>query len=468
MGALMDVLSAAAFANHLRSLDDAELAVFVADLWAARGFETAVRGATVVAERRGTESTTIQCGRGGIPLDSQVDTVVVASRQQPDPDDVDVRVIGPEDLREMLLYAVDRETAERLCRGHLGRSLRARPADTSLWNRLSGTPARGVLALGLVVILIAAAAVGASGGSLLIGVSGPAGLSTSASPMSDAEPPGSSTAGPSGPDSDLPAAGGSLFRYPPGVGPSGVTDVDALAAAHRSAVANTSWTLALDHEGSLDLVHPYRVWTESRQTIVRVNASRYEYQVTAVERAGNESLASVTYVDYGDGRYNYRRLIGLHGETYRRTQLPPGSDVFAAISAAYVHRYLSTTESRVETVRAGVGTRQRVIATGTPTAMARTVANYTAVAVVDRRGVVRSLTVEYTLLERVPDPIENGIATPFATADRVPTESRGTVRFELQFRSLGRTTLEPPGWYDAAVNATNGTDAPEWPTAPTV
>lgn len=455
----MPALGTGAFARQLRSLEDAELAAFVADLWTARGFETEIEGTVVVAERpSGVEHERIQYGRRAPEPETHIDTVIVRSGTCP-ADRESVRVLGPSDLRGMLLYAIDRETADQLVREHFGRPLAGRTADTPLAHRLPGSPTRTLLAAGLAIVLAVGLALGASGGALSFD-----GSDRSATPA----PVTSNTT----PDSigDRPAGGGDLFRYPPGVGSSGVTDADALAAAHRSALAVSTWDLWLVHDGSLDLVHPYREWTSSEQRIVREDHTRYRYQVTGREPAANGSVITETYIDFGDGTANYRRLIGLHGHTFVRTRLPtadrPG--VFAAVSAAYVERYLATTESSVEPVDSASSDRRRVIATGTPTAMARTVANYTAVAIVDRNGVVHRLTVEYTLLERVPEPTPNGIATPYESPEDAPTEVVGTVRFEMELTDLDETTVSEPGWYDTAVNATNGTDLPPWPNDPAI
>jgi hypothetical protein len=68
------------------------------------------------------------------------------------------------------------------------------------------------------------------------------------------------------------------------------------------------------------------------------------------------------------------------------------------------------------------------------------VRNYTAVALVDRDGVVRDLTVTYTVVEG---------------------EGRYRVRKEWTYGYLGETTVAPPDWYRERfeadrVNATDG------------
>lgn len=455
----MPAVSTAAFARQLRSLDDAELASFVADLWAARGFETTIDTPVVVAERpSGASPERIQCGRQSIGQPDEVDSVIDLSSADP-AGRGSVRTLGPADLRAMLLYAIDRETADQLFLEHFGRPMASRAADVPIHHRIPNPSVRTLLTAGVVVVLAVGFALGASGGTLPFD-----GLERAATPTPVPPDPSPDS------DGDRPSGGGDLFRYPPGVGSSGVTDAGALAAAHRSALADSTWELRLTHDGSFDLVHPYRGWTSSEQHVVRADPTRYVYQVTGREPAANGTLIPETYADYGNGQANYRRLIGLHDHTFVRTRLPteepPG--VFAMVSAAYVERYLTTTETEVEPVDTASSQNRRVIATGTPTGMARTVANYTAIAVVDRNGVVHRLTVEYTLLERVPEPTPNGIATPYESPQDVPTEPVAIVRFEMELSGFGTTNLTEPGWSDTAVNATNGTDLPPWPNDPVV
>ncbi|PSQ10822.1 hypothetical protein BRC93_08195 [Halobacteriales archaeon QS_5_70_15] len=67
--------------------------------------------------------------------------------------------------------------------------------------------------------------------------------------------------------------------------------------------------------------------------------------------------------------------------------------------------------------------------------------NYTAVALVDRDGLVRELTVTYT---------------------RLTDDGSYRVRKEWTYGYLGETTVEPPGWYVERFVA-NGTAPPGMP-----
>jgi hypothetical protein len=111
---------------------------------------------------------------------------------------------------------------------------------------------------------------------------------------------------------------------------------------------------------------------------------------------------------------------------------PPGLNP-DNIALGLVAEYLSTPETTVEGPRntargpSSGPTLYRLVGRGTPPTMdADEVRNYTAVALVDRDGLVRELTVTYT---------------------RVAGTGSYRVRKEWTYGYLGETTVEPPGWY---------------------
>ena len=264
-----------------------------------------------------------------------------------------------------------------------------------------------------------------------------------------------------------PNGGGSLLSYPPGIDADGVTDVEALAAAHARAVAPTPWDLLLVYGGSADLLHPDRDWVGSRQTVDRSSDSRYWYRVTGLDRTGPDSFESVIYDDFADDRYNYRRMAGSAGPTYRRTLIPQAGEtgLFVALSAAYIERYLSTTDTRVGLVQYGHETRYRIVATGTPTHVAGPVEDYAAVAVVDRRGLVTRLEVQYTRPGTGDDP---PTATPPPGVYPALGSADATVQFRMVFRDVGTATVGVPPWYATAKNETEGAPVGPWPDGPSL
>lgn len=151
----MSALTPQEFERALRGLDRETVVSLVAALWAARGWETTVEGATVVASR-GTpaeervlwvrhDAPRLQLRGGGAPPDG-VDAVVTSAagsrRARRRARECDADLVDATDLHEALLYGVGRERAERLCERHLGRPLSAPPeAQTGgLRERLAENP----------------------------------------------------------------------------------------------------------------------------------------------------------------------------------------------------------------------------------------------------------------------------------------------------------------------------------------
>jgi len=111
---------AATFAATLADLDPAALAAFAADVYRAAGAEaTADPPDLTVDAGDGTVRMRAVSGEAAAPPD--VDAVVSA-----DPEiDPESPVVGPTDLRQRVLYALDPGTADELCERHLGRPARS-------------------------------------------------------------------------------------------------------------------------------------------------------------------------------------------------------------------------------------------------------------------------------------------------------------------------------------------------------
>lgn len=109
----MGVISASAFRRSVRSLEQEELAAFVAALYTARGHEATAGGSVVHIERDAGTDVYAIVAEGGVDA-GDVDGVVVASSSIPSPRNG--RYVGPDELRRLLLYGVDRPDAEELCR----------------------------------------------------------------------------------------------------------------------------------------------------------------------------------------------------------------------------------------------------------------------------------------------------------------------------------------------------------------
>lgn len=437
----MAVVSPDAFARLVGSLDADAFAAFVADVWAARGWETTVEGGTVRAVGGpGDGEETIACiprrrwRRDRRPPDGAFDVVVSAAEAStvgagfPD----DTRVLGPRELHGLFLYGIDREAADAIFDRHFGRSIWIEEPEGS-GPPLELPPRPAAVAVGLVVLVIAAA--------LAMGGGTPVGLNATDDPgLTVTAVPSRSTAA---------ADEATDRRYPAGIDPSGLTDLEALVAGHRRAVLDRSFELLIVHERSVDLFAPDRDWIASRQTANRHNATHFHYRVTGLESTPDGNLSLVVYDDYADGAFTYRRIAASGPPTYRRGVVPTagGDGAFIAVGTAYLRRYLATSQHRVELITPAYPALYRLVATGRPRAIPGPVVDYRAAAVIDEEGVVHRLTVEYVR----PEP--NASDEPGSEAAGSGTE----VRFELVYSEIGETTVGPPPWYDDARTATNGT-----------
>ncbi|WP_152040756.1 hypothetical protein [Salinigranum salinum] len=120
----MSVPSRAAFARRFRDQPPATQAAFVAALFAAGGWETSREGRVIRVEKGGTTRlmSVAVAGTPSDPVDDLVvpfDTPAVRERAR----EVNARVVGPDDLRNRLLYGLDRETANAVYRDQFGLDL---------------------------------------------------------------------------------------------------------------------------------------------------------------------------------------------------------------------------------------------------------------------------------------------------------------------------------------------------------
>lgn len=430
----MGVVSPGEFRRLLAGLDAAELVDLVADLWEGRGYGCTVSDGVV----RATDPETGRCERIAVArrrivrwtAPCETADVVVASRNTATTRGLarerSAAFVGPETLRELMLYAVDVEERRRLFEAHFGHTPDSLGHDDRRHRLLSAAggpdPLVGLVAIVTLVVLVSAVVgVGIQGGARPADAGAGAGS------------PGERTVA-STPSPALPGAA----PFPPGVNGSGVTDPGRLGVAHARAVRGTSYHLLLVRRissagnGSDSVQAGYRR--------IRVNDTmRFR-----TESGGNISITeggfgSISVGVYADGSEVYRRVqqgnrsVFLTGPMMR-------ADRFSNRVERYVSLYLATGETTVSRTIDGGNVSYVVTARGSPTRIEGPVANYTAVAVVRPDGFVRSLNVSY-------DRISNG------------TEEHEHVRFRLVYRRVGGVEVAQPSWYPAARNATIDTAA---------
>lgn len=398
----------AAVETHLRRLDADALAALVADLWAARGFETTRDGTTVTATS-GTSTLVIRVADGGIEAGT-ADLVVDASGGGYG----DTEVTDASDIAERLWYAVDAATRRDLCRRHLG----AEPSALSVPTRQRArrlVPGLGprsselALALGLVVLV----------GGLVWGVS--------AIRLSGTQPAdGGSQSNPFTPMGVMSGPFVDRAQLPPGVSTGGIVNLNVLARAHRQVLAGQSYTLTRDV--SVPRIRSDGIVRIHRVVDYRVDGTEYLVKTMLVRK----SLRQEFSVRYHDGTRSY--LAELAGSTEAYRQVPPldENSLYGTSPSTLTRQLVGTRLSTEQTVLAGSVRRggerlYRLVGRGQPEWSAlRDVTNYTVVALVRSDGLVREMTINYTVFS-------GGRFVSY----------RRTLRYER----IGETVVDSPAWY---------------------
>lgn len=430
---------------RLRGLDAAACAALVADLWAARGFETRHAGDVVVATRRGESRTLypLPHSRIGSPPrpDRPVDVVVDPQGRRVAREvaaEHGARVVDAAGLRDTLFYGLDRDTAADICERHLG----ARPADmrpplaTRLRTRATPSGSVGATALlGVVAVLVVGGFVTAGTPGLTAGpADGSDGTPTPTVAGTGDRSRADVTTGTPRPNPSWPTGPGTV----PGLDEDGIRDLFVLTAAHERALRNRSYTLWVDYYGVRG--DGANVTRTHRDTDIAVDGGR-RLAVTSVGAPGGieDSDREVVRVAYHDGERRYVASSFDSDARYRRTegsglQFDPTDPT--AVRQTLVRRYLSTPETAVTgRVERDGRSYYRVVGRGAPAGLDREgVHNYSVVALVGPEGFVVDVTATYT----------------------IDVGRNVSVRREWTYGRVGVTTVDPPAWYDR--RGANGTE----------
>ncbi len=449
----------------LRGRSRSARARFVAALYAARGATTRVDGCVVhidgerhlVASRWSVLAARLD--RRPSNRRRRVDRVVAVdpARAARLAAYYDARAVSTADLDRLARYGLDRTAADAVYREQFGRPVGAVDPPTSdervdtdgadssdarVVGRASSVGFVAVSALALLCV-VAFSGTGAPTGALPIAwdASETVSISTPIEAGTGApdERPGTETATESttvhswlGANASLPA------KFAPGVANEGITDVDALAAAHASVLGNRSYRLELEYVESVGGTVTARGTETVRVASRRSFVSDVDWRGTPV---GFTPVASQP--SYGDGTVRHRPATNGAGlATYALTDLSPAGEQGWRASR-YIRWYLSANESRLE--RTLVHTEQStavVEATGTTYPNAD---DYAVRAHITEEGFVRSLSVSYVL----------------TAADESPV----AVRFSFRYRVDEAVSVSPPAWHDDG--ETTATVTPTRATSPT-
>lgn len=430
-------------ASLLRSRSRSDRVGFVAALYAARGATTRVEGnvVRVDGERYLVASRWPLLAGVRSPPAGAVDCVVCVDphRAARLARRYDARAVSATDLDRLLRYGLDRARADALSYAQFDRSIdtvapppadergTAPPRTQSLPGRVGGSTVTGIvaaLAVAFLLSTVAFAGAGATPAALpwVWDASESVSVSTPAVPTPPADSttstPAPTTAhswvGPGGHDIDADG-------FAPGVSQAGITDTDALAAAHAAALGNHSYRWELLYVESVDDTVTARgtesVGVASRRRFV----SRVDWRGTPV---GFTPVASQP--SYADGTARHRPTADGSVVTHSLTDLAPAGEQGWRASR-YVRWYLSANSSSVERTLIHTERPTAVVeATGTTYPNAE---NYTVRAHVTDAGFVQSMTVSYTLTT------EDG--------------TRVSVWFSFRYQVDDAVSIAPPTWYDA-------------------
>lgn len=465
----MPPVSAGTFATLFGKLDAECRREFVAALYSGRGWDVRVEDDRLHLRRDDeTRQTAVLSPPRFRPVSlPDVDEVVVsrehgrlraATRER----GVDYR--SPTDLRDLLLYGLDRETAVEIFEEYFDRPLLvADGAEAEEESTLSLTALSTVLGwnarrAGVAgVLLLAIAVVAASGG-----VFPTLGPESEAPELNQTYTPG-----------QVGAIGGDQ-PYPPGLGPDGIENSGQLAIAHYEYLNNQSYAYRISASGPQHA--PFMLgYTEWNATVRVQDPTHYQYSKRAVAPYGfrvehrvqadgdnvtvwqprrsvdvdNETRPAVLEKRvYANGTEKFWRYDGPEQVVYRRASVhQDGGRIFGIVDQVswvdlYLQQYLWTSNSTV-TCLSTTATQDcstfRVEATGEPQDFRVEPHEFRAVAIVEQPGFVRELTVEYRIAELGnPDEIS-------------------PVRVHIEYLGVGEGSgdVAPPEWLDTAKDRTD-------------
>lgn len=459
----MSVVSSGEFARLLTGLDRETRLRLLADLLEARGREVEhLPGGLSVTNPETGETRTLRLvsrPRGVAGDDDAVVDPYGSDRIRSRARAAGARYLGPDGLRDLLLYGIDRGRADELFQRYFDRPLDVPSPDRSRVPELaayaSALDRRALVAVSLILVLGVAGALAGLSGAPPSGGRADAEVGTTASPVGSVTPVdvGNATGGG---DAERRGTAGSARRSetstpkPLSVALSGEhVDAEALARNHVVALSMQSYRWVVEYNGTRDT--DGRQWVHARQSVAVATHRTYARTLTGARLATDRSVQPVRVDAYANGEALYRRVGSPDDPTYERYELNQSrtADRFARRSSTHVVRYLSTTHADVRRVLLENNRVYRIEATGTPTALSPVqpganggslsppfgnVTNYTAVAYVQPPGIVFSLDVRFTVDGR-------------------------PVRFRYDLYWYEPVHVERPSWYETARNATDGNES---------
>ncbi len=441
-----------AFAALLSTLDRDAFGSYVAALWDARGWGVTRDGDVLVAtdgdvarrllpvvrrRLRGIEPRLDEADGVDVVVDRDGRATNAAAERG-------VGYVGPNDLRSMALYGIDRDDADRLFREYFDRPIDdGEPAapPTRAATRSGGDESReagrfdfssaalieraSTLVLVLLVVVAGATAAG-------VNPLGPNGVLGGGGGSVDYNTTGGNTSG----NFSVGAVSGSGISqaYPPGV-TDGHVNGSALAAAQAAFLSNRSYQVVSHARGrqvgGSEGIEEYVPTSSSRLRVE--NATHYLSESTLTTNRSSGSTIGRQFETYADGTRLYTRQVSENQTKYSRVLLQPRNAVDD--TEWRLVEYMSDANAIVTPIGQDGETRYRIVVTDPPKSLASgsvSIRDYRAVAVVNGSGFVSRFDLQYRQVEQFPN---GSVATRY--------DSGFTVT------DVGSTTVSPPGWYKA-------------------
>lgn len=363
----MPFFSGPSFERRFRSISAETRRAFLADLWAARGYDSDVQNGMVLVNRE----TTVRIGIVGRwpwqrrRTDADVDKVVGTGdreRMRAYAKRHDAEFVPPAEVLDLLLYGIDREVAEKIAQKHLGVPLRVLTQDNSTATDATVRPAVSTLAiLSILVIAVSVSPVATNAGISLFDSGSVIEDNGDGTPESTTESRSATSEG--------------IDAYPRGLSAGGVTDSEALFFTHHTQLGDRSYVTNVTFEGPPNALFTDRTvrYESTKRVDEQQNKEHTEYRMIQSEE-GNETIEEYVSIYDVDDRRGYQ-LYATNGSAVIRNET--GRSMYRTPSPARSLPYiifqgsLSVDDTNVTTVRRSDETRYRVTATADSTTFER-------------------------------------------------------------------------------------------------
>lgn len=400
----MGTLEPRAFERALVDLDPDALTQFVADLWNERGQSATIAARRVVRVTNGTHTaqeflirprlrwlvwSLLTPGRDRV---AEADAVVTNSKTSPlvaIAVGSDTSVFDPTDLDQIATYALPEQRRTALYREHFGdlppegtatgADCAANPLDrvgSKISPVLPFVPRRHVSIRNAAILLCCSL--------LAVGVGLP-------HPVIDPGADGEATGVPTVDGADR----------PPYVEALANGNVSRLLVRHRQSLASGSAGLLVTLEGTSDRVLTQRRWERGYVRLSDAGDGAWDLTVSGIitpTTIGGE-LREINLTLAGTGQGCEMDSMS-ENDAYLKEALcsaVAAEDPVVVASSAYIDRYLNGEQLATENVEKGQGGVFAVVSSEPPADIAPGVRNYTARAVVSPEGLVRTVTVSYSV-----------------------------------------------------------------------